>query len=80
MLNNIFIFFEKRSCVECFLCSNPVRININDDVYTYVLKTLALRIFFSNMSNLFKNNMNDVFCQEKRGASSFTDIDTNVQY
>lgn len=41
---------------------------------------LPSRIFFSNMSNLFKNNMKDGFCQEKKGASSFTEIDTNVQY
>jgi hypothetical protein len=36
-----------------------------DKVYD-VRKILTSGIFFSNMSNLFKNNMKDVFCVEKR--------------
>jgi len=39
---------------------------------------LTFRIFFSNMSNLFKNNMKDVFCPQKIRPSLFTEIDTDV--
>ena len=48
---------------------------MNDNSFSHQCRSLHIgmvltfRIFFSNMSNLFKNNMKDVFCQEKKGTN-----------
>lgn len=55
---------------------NDNRLHLWQSVLIWMV--LTFRTFFSNMSNLFKNNMKDVFCPEKRWASLFIDIDTNV--